>query len=246
MKLVNIREVLTSKLITFSVWVICSLFLAGYLMQLFGIAKGFGAFQLGSIISSIGLFEMYGNAIAFVADLEGDLTIAYYLTLPGTAMTILLGYVGYYSIIGIVMSLYTIPLGKLILWNQFDLTSIVWGKLILFIVLMNIVLATVTFLVSALVPSMDKFDTMWVRFIMPLWLLGGFQSSWLLVYNALPIFGYCLLLNPMTYLTEGTRAALLGQTGCLSFWLCCAVLIVLGFWIAAWSFKGLKKRLDFV
>ena len=246
LKFMNLRNVLTGKFINIAIWVGCTLFVMGYLLQAFGLAGNFGAFQLGGILASVGLFELYGNAITFVADLEGDRTIAYYLTLPASACTVLLAYICYNTIIGALMSFMIIPMAKIILWNQFSLTAVSWLKLIFFIVFINGLCATTTLFVAALVPSMDKFENLWSRFIFPLWLLGGFQFSWTSTYAVAPLVAYGLLLNPVIYTAEGIRAALLGQEGYISWYLCCAVLLCLWGIVAALAFKALKKRLDFV
>ena len=93
---------------------------------------------------------------------------------------------------------------------------------------------------------MDKFDILWVRIVFPLWFLGGFEFSWNSVHLIAPKLSYLLLLNPIIYMTEGVRAALLGQDGMISFWICCLVLSVMFVGVGYWSFKALKKRLDFV
>lgn len=219
---------------------------SGYLMQSFGLSDNFGPFQLGGIIASVGIFELYGNAVTFVSDLEGDRTIAYYLTLPTHTATVLCSHIFYYSTIGIIMSFTSLPLAKLILWNRLDLAAISWIKLSIFVVLINTFCATATLLASALIPSMDKFDILWTRVMFPLWFLGGYSFSWYSTYSTAPKLAYLMLLNPIIYMSEGMRSALLGQEGLINFWVCCFVLIVMFVVIGIWSFKALKKRLDFV
>jgi ABC-2 type transport system permease protein len=246
LKFTNVRQVLFDKFINFYIWAGCSMLVSGYLMQSFGLKADFGPFQLGGILASVGIFELYGNAVTFVSDLEGDCTIAYYLTLPTHTATVLCSHIFYYATIGTVMSIATLPLAKLILWNKLSLLAIAWPNLLFFIMLINIFCATTTLLLSAFIPSMDKFDILWVRIMFPLWFLGGFQFSWNSVHLTAPILSYLLLLNPITYMSEGVRAALLGQNGSINFWICCVVLLMMFIGVAFWSYKALKKRLDFV
>lgn len=245
-KSTNMRTTLTDKLINLYIWGICSLFVYSYVMQAFGLANDFGPFQLGGILASIGLFEVYSNAVTIVSDIEGDRTITYYLSLPAPAFTILASFVCYYAFISITMGILLLPLAKIILGSQFVLANVSWLSLILFISLINLFYATATLLLSALIPSMDKFDILWTRFIYPIWFLGGFQFSWKSVHDKVPWFSYIILVNPVTYATEGIRAVLLGQTGYLPFWLCCLVIFVLWIFVAWGAYKTLKKRLDFV
>ncbi len=246
LKFTNAKQVLLDKFINFYIWAGCSMLVSGYLMQSFGTSDAFGPFQLGGIIASVGIFELYGNAVTFVSDLEGDHTIAYYLTLPTHTSTVLCSHIFYYSTIGTLMSFASLPLAKLILWNRFDLFTVSWVKLLFFVILTNVFCATATLLVSALIPSMDKFDILWTRVMFPLWFLGGYAFAWNSVYTTSPKLAYALLLNPIVYMSEGMRAALLGQEGSINFWICCAVLLVMLGGVAIWSFKALKKRLDFV
>lgn len=245
-KFTNIRAKLADKFINLAIWATCSLFVTGYLLQAFGLARNYGAFQLGGVIASVGLFELYGNAVTIVSDIEGDRTISYYLSLPASAPTILLSYVCYYATISSCMSLFLLPLGKLLLGSQLILANISWPGFIFFAIFTNLVCATATLLVSALIPSMDKFDILWMRFIFPLWFLGGFQFSWASVYQSAPWFSYIMLINPVTYISEGGRAVLLGQEGNLNFWLCCFVLLILWVIVSIFAYKTLKRRLDFV
>jgi ABC-2 type transport system permease protein len=245
-KLTNIRSVLTSKIIDVYIWAGCNIFIMGYLMQSFGLAQNFGAFQFAGILAVVGMFELYGNTVGLVADFEGDCTIAYYFTLPASFLTVLSGYVCYYLIISTSMCLALLPLGKIMLWNQLNLVNVSWGKFLVFMGMINLLWAFFAFVLAAYIPSMEKFGMLWHRIIFPLWLLGGFQFSWLATYAVSPIFSYAMLLNPCIYATEGMRAAILGQDGYLSFWVCLAVMVALCFIGGWWAVKALKKRLDLV
>jgi ABC-type polysaccharide/polyol phosphate export permease len=85
-----------------------------------------------------------------------------------------------------------------------------------------------------------------MRFIFPLWYLGGFQFSWKIFYKVSPSFAYLNLANPMTYVMEAMRGAILGQEDYIAFWYC--MLALLFFSTICWFFalKKLKNRLDFV
>lgn len=246
LKFINMRTILFDKLINLAFWVVCTLFVMGYLLQAFGLAGNYGAFQFGGILAGVGLFELYGNAIGFVADLKNDRTIAYYLSLPASACTVLMAYICYYAIIGSLMSYMIIPMAKIMLWNQLSLVAISWHKLIFFTILINGLYATATLLLAALVQSMDKFSNIWSRVIFPFWMLGGFQFSWAATLTVAPTIAYMLLLNPVIYTTEGIRAALLGQEGYISWFACSGILLCLWALVAVLAYKALKKRLDFV
>ncbi|MBU4270092.1 ABC transporter permease [Candidatus Dependentiae bacterium] len=246
LKFTNIRKVLFDKFINYYIWASCTMFVSGYLMQSFGLSEKFGVFQFAGIIASGAIFEIYGTAAKMVADFEHDQIIAYYLTLPTHTATVLCSNVLYNTIVGSVMAIFLLPLAKLILWSQLNFFAIAWTKFLFLLVLVNLVCSTASLLVAALIPSMDKFEMLWVRIIFPLWFLGGFQFSWDSVHAVAPKVSYFMLLNPIFYMTEGMRAVMLGQNGSINFWVCSLVLLITLIIMSIWSFKMLKKRLDFV
>ena len=85
-----------------------------------------------------------------------------------------------------------------------------------------------------------------MRFVYPLWFLGGFQYSWQVLYDFSPLFAYVSLLNPVLYVMEGTRAAILGQEGSLNFWLCILMLIFFTLLCGWHALKQLKRQLDYI
>jgi len=242
----NLRKKLINECIDYYVWAGCTLFISGHVLQAFGMSKDFGVFQLCAVLASIGLFALYGNAITIVSDIENDRSIDYYLSLPTSALTVLASSVAYYTIIGFTTGIAVLPLAKFILGDQLVFANISWAAFLFFLLLTNIFFSTATIAVAALVPSMDSFDVIWVRFIFPLWFLGGFQFSWKAINASVPWLSYVMLANPITYTTEGMRAAILGQEGYLPFWVSSTVLLVLLFVMARWSYVAFKKRLDFV
>jgi len=245
-KAANILTKLTNTFIDYYIWAGCTLFVSGHVLQAFGLSQEYGVFQFSAILSAVGLFNLYSNAITIVSDLEGDRSIDFYLSLPTTALTVLASNIAYYTFISFTTGVLLFPLAKLILEGTFVLANVSWLSVAFFMLLTNVLFATLTFLIAALVPSMDKFDIIWVRFIFPLWFLGGFQFSWYAVYAKVPWLAYAMLLNPITYATEGMRVAVLGQEGYLPFWVSSLVLMVLLLVVARWSYVAFKKRLDFV
>lgn len=245
-KLTNIRSELTEKIINIYIWAGCSIFVMGYLMQSFGLAQNFGVLLFAGILASVGLFEVYGNTAVLIADIEGDCKISYYLALPTLAPTVLASYVAHRVIITISMCLALIPLGIIMLYNQLNFATIAWGKLLTFLFLSNIMWAIMSLILAAYIKNIDKLGIAWCRIIFPLWFLGGYQYSWAVMHKVAPYLSYLMLLNPMIYATEGIRAAQLGQTGYLPFWICFVVMTALCGIFGWWAVKALRQRLDFV
>jgi len=240
------RQELFGKIINLYVWVLCSLVVIGYVMQAFGLMADYGCFQLATVIGTVGLFEVYGNALRTIVDLEGERHIGYYLTLPASPSVVLLSMVSSYVIMGIILSMIVLPFGAAILFHKFCLTDVAWVKFGIILVMANIFYGTFTIAVTSHVGALSRMENIWSRFIFPLWYMGGFQFSWESIYNLSQPLAYILLCNPVLYIMEGTRAAMLGQEGCLPWEICCIALG--GFTIICWLYAKykMKRLLDFV
>jgi ABC-type polysaccharide/polyol phosphate export permease len=189
---------------------------------------------------------MYGNVVELVSDFEGNRVINYNLILPFPSWLALLSKSAYYFIVYFVFSLLMFFVGKITLWNQLDLTQIFYFKFIVSLILQSLFFSCFVLWVSSLVDSMHKMGSVWARYIFPLWFMGGFQFSWVALHKALPIVAYINLLNPMMYITEATRASLLGQTDYINFWICTIAIIIFSLACFVLGLRNLKKRLDFV
>ena len=240
------RKNLVDNAINLYIWAFCSLIVMGYIMQEYGLANDYGCFQLATVIGTIGLFQIYGNSFRFIADIEGDQHINYLLTLPLNPTVVLWSFICSYALIGIILTLFMIPFGKLLLWNSFSLATISWLKFAIILILSNVFFGVFTIAVTAHVGAMSKMENVWTRFIFPLWFMGGYMFSWELVYNLSQPLAYVFLGNPILFVMEGTRAALLGQADCLPWEICCAALCgftLVGWWYAQYK---MKRLLDFV
>lgn len=237
---------LGGKIANLYIWAICSLFVTGYVMQSFGLTSDFGNFQLATTIATVGFFEVYGNAVRNIMDFEGDQNIAYYLTLPTSPSVILLSIASAYACLGTLLSFIMLPAGKLILFNTFSLATISWIKFTIITIIANIFFALFTLAITGYVRSMSRIENVWSRFIFPLWYLGGFQFSWASMCALSLPFAYALLCNPVIYVMEGTRAALLGQQDCLSWWMCVGMLCLFSCVCWIYAYYKMKKLLDFV
>lgn len=240
------RRQFLDKSVNLYIWAACSLVVMGYVMQGYGLSSDYGAFQLATVIGTIGLFEIYGNAFRFIADIEGDSHISYLLTLPLSPAIVWWSLITSYALIGIILSAVVLPFGKLLLWNSFSFATVSWIKFAIILVLSNIFFGMFTLAVTAHVGALAKMENVWCRFIFPLWFMGGFQFSWESVYKLSQPLAYLLLCNPILYVMEGTRAALLGQEDCLPWEVCCAA--ICGFIVVGWIYGKykMKRLLDFV
>lgn len=240
------RKGLWDQIINLYIWTCITLVIMGYVMQKFGLMDGYGAFQFASIVSVVGLFEVYNTATKNIMDIDGDRNISYYLTLPARPAVVLLSMACSYALISMFLTVLLLPFGGLILYNNFDVSQISWGKFMIIAVLANCFFAMFTVAMIGHVGTISKMRNIWMRFIWPLWFLGCYQFSWKAMYSLSAPCAYVLLCNPITFVTEGVRGTLLIGSDFLPWGMCCGALC--GYIFICWSYAyyKMKRLLDFV
>lgn len=233
------------KIIDISIWAILTILVTEYVMPFFGLAN-FGLFQFGGIIAAVGLFELYASVVDLVSDLEGDRVINYNLTLPIPSLFTFISKSAYYGIIYSILTFIILPIGYIALWGQWELAHTCFYKLTLAILVQSIFYACFVLWAASITHTMVQLGKVWARFIFPMWFMGGFQFSWVSLYQAMPWIAYLNAINPMIYITESTRVALLGQEGYANFWLCLIAVLCFSVFCFVMGYRNLKKRLDFV
>lgn len=217
----------------------------GYFLQQEGAYHGYAGFFVVGAIASFGFIEVVGKVATLLADIEGDKTLFHNLIMPiGSSMVFC--YIALsWALTAVIISVLLFPIGKLLVWTQWSWENLsVWRTLAMFVTA-NIFFGFFALWLSSVV-KMSNLNSLWLRYIAPMWMFGGYVSSWKAIYGLSPVVGSISLINPMIYVMEGMRSACLGSSGYLPFWLCFIVL---------WGFIGLcgfvavrrlKKRLDVV
>lgn len=235
-----------NKIIDLAIWIITVTFVSIYLMPAFGVSDAFGMFTVAGLIASAGLFEVFPEVMNLVSDFEGNQTIMFYTLLPIPTSFVFVRLLLYYALSSLFLALCTIPLLKIIFWYRVSFAQTDVVQLLIIMALTGALYGALTLWAASMVPSVQKVGSVWMRFIYPLWFLGGFQFSWIALQKAFPTFAMISLLNPLIYVMEGTRAAFSGQDGYLPFWTCAAMVMVFIVGFSWHAIKRLKKRLDFI
>lgn len=240
------RDGLSDQIINLYIWTCITLMIMGYIMQNFGLMSGYGAFQFASIVSVVGLFEVYNAATKTIMDIDGDRNISYYLTLPTRPAVVLLSMACSYALVSSLLTVLLLPFGKLVLGNNFNFGLVSWSKVAVMAFLANVFFAIFTVAMIAHVGTISKMRNIWMRFIWPLWFLGCYQFSWKAIYKLSAPCAYLTLCNPITFVTEGMRSALLGASDFLPWGICCGALsfYIMVCWI--YAYYKMKRLLDFV
>lgn len=227
------------------VWVSCVLLVAYHIMPLFGIEnRQYGTFTLLGHLAVWGLLEMLTSIAMFLADLQGDHTISYYLSLPipSTMLFIEQAYASAYK--SMASSILIVPIGKIILGNDLDLSIINWPHFILAFFMLNMFYGFFTLFVTSYVPDLPTLTMVRSRIMFPLWFLGGCQFSWKMLHQVSPTAAYINLCNPIVYIMDGIRSTALPTNEYLPFWLCMGMLVFFSTLFGFLGIRKLKRRLD--
>jgi len=217
----------------------------GHLFPLLGMPTAF----IPSLFIGAGcVFIFFRLGYAFVMPIAYALPhghiFNYQLTLPLPKRWLLAEYVTYFIIETALITAPLIIIGIVLLGPLFTIVETNW-LLFMITYLLTLILFGLLFLSTCFVYEFTWFrDNLWPRRLGPLLNFSTALFTWSAVKKFSPFISKLLLLNPITYVTEGLRASLLGGHEHLPLILCIPALI---FWILffCWQLKrGLYKMLD--
>ena len=238
-----LRRHLLAKTIDTVIWASISAIIVSYLLNIPSIVAQ--DILAGSIASSM-FIQVFAQAMMLLMDIKNTRHIDFLLTTPVPAWIIFIKITVGFFMPQFLISISTLPVIKFIAGDLLPMRLVSWGAFIAVMLLSNLFFALATTLVCTLAYWHESPSRVWARILFPLWFIGCFQFSWQTLYAKSALGAYLDLLNPFTYVMEGTRAALLGQAGYLPIWACLGGLVVLGSIVAYVGFRRLQKILDFV
>ncbi len=240
------KEEFWGKFIDTAILLFTTVVVFGYFLPAYGLKADYGSFLLIGVIAGFGFFEVIGKVSLMIADLEGDRTILYTLSLPLPSWLVFVYFAVSWAMISSFMSLLMFPLGKLLLYSQFDLGKIDLLRLPFIFILSNIFFGFFALWLAAVLKKMSNLSYLFVRVINPMYSFGGWWYSWAAIYGISHTLGYLHLINPLLYVMEGMRAATLGPAGYLPFWASLSGLALFTLFFAWDAIRRLQKRLDCV
>ena len=240
------RRIFLGKLIDNIIYVGATVLVTAYIMPHLGIPTDYSLLIVSGLMATAGEMETFPNAVSLATDIRGNQIISYELTLPLPSWLIPLKIMCYFSFTSATIGIWVLPISKVLMGSQLDLYAIAYGKLTIIFLLANMFCGAFALFLATTIKNMAGLSHIWVRFVFPLWFFGGSQFTWKALYSASPFFAYVNLLNPYMHMTEGTRAAMLGQADFLPFWYSAATLACTTFLMAFWGAKRLRSQLDFV
>jgi len=227
------------------IWCVLTLLIFEYIMPQAGLAN-YAVFMCIGTAATVGFFEVTENVSRFIADLEGERSLSYYLTLPLPQWAVFVRIALSNALQALTVAGCFLPISKLLLQSRFPLDAMSYGKFFIIFTLAHLFYGFLSLLIAVQVESLYTMSNVWMRFIYPLWWLGGYQFSWSVLYKVNPYIAYVNLLNPLVWILEGVRASILGQEGYLPFWMCVAVVTLYTAIVGLIGIRLLMRRLDCV
>lgn len=244
--LILLKRNSANRLIDATIWSANNIIISSFILPALGITPEYGIFiWVGSIVS-MALFEAMYSAQDLVSEITGDNHLLYLLTIPLPSWLVFVERALSIAINCMVLSIFVVPLGKLILLQRLDLSQMSMSRFLPAFVLLNIFCGFFAVWIASWAKGSTRFAEVWRRVFNPLWMFGGYQFSWSTLYATFPRIALITLLNPITYAFESMRAALLGQDNFLPFWVSSAMLMLFIIMFAIWGLTWLKRRLDYV
>jgi len=237
---------LRGQVVDTSIWTTGTVLVSAYVLPALGVKPIFGALMASAAIANSAIFSIWSAAAVQVSDFCGDKKINYYFTLPCPSWLIFVQQACSFAIKSIIIAMFMAPLCKILMWNKLSLAHFSLIKFLLIITALNLCAGFLVVFLVSMAKNMSSMESVWTRNLYPLWLVGGSQFSWDTLHKVTPVVGYLALFNPLLYMTEGIRGAILGQEGFISFWICIGVLCFYSMIFALCGILRLKKRLDFV
>ncbi|HSW76341.1 MAG TPA: hypothetical protein VLG50_04825 [Candidatus Saccharimonadales bacterium] len=237
---------LKDKLINYILWSALNIVVSTYVMTSLGIYKNFGQFIVATMPLSCAFYTSINCIYGFLTDISNDgSNLQYELTLPLQPWLVFAKYALENTYQSICVSILILPIGRLLLGNQFSWYYFSFIKFYFLIIVTSIFFGFFSIFIASITTDMYAgLDKIWSRIIFPMWFLGGFQFSWKTLYNISPTLAYINLFNPVTYALEGGRSAVLDPALSLPYWYCVAALFVFAIIFGYAAIKNLKKRLD--
>lgn len=242
--LVLFSKGIVGKLIDTAFLVFTTLGIFAYFLPMYGLGKEHGGFMAIGAIAGFSFFEMYGRVTQTVADLNGDREILYTLSLPVPSALVFFYQGVSWGILSMISAFLVFPLAKFLLWSRLDLQNIHLAKTLLMFLLSNLFYGFLCLWLSGIFQRITSLNHLFPRVLHPMFMLGGYCCSFEVVKSFSPVVGAFYLCNPMVYIMEGMRSAILGPEGFLPFSTCVFALIGITALFAFDGIRRMQKRLD--
>ncbi|WP_216363366.1 ABC transporter permease [Candidatus Sneabacter namystus] len=223
-------------------WALPTIVVVTFILPQYGVGKDFTSLQIASVIAGVNFFSFHSHLYTLVSKIENKQMSAD-LLLPTSIDMILLQKVTFFCIYGVVMSVIIFILAYCIYYSSGMFAQMNILKLLFVIFITSMAKGLNTLLLAGCIEKMVDIENIIMRFMFPLWFLGGFQFSWEAILKTSKWFAYINLLNPYFHEAEMFRSSLLeGKFVPFSLSISVTVIYSILFWYIAK--RQFKKKLD--
>lgn len=228
-------------------WGGISLYITGRVLPHMGMTMlNFGLMQFSGIISGIAMQVSYRDIFPYIMDFEDKKNIYHEIGYPIPSQYLFLSKFFSHAIFYFFVAISLIPLCKLILWDDIILSSFHLSYFLISLFSACLLFSAMVFFIVSFINHIRFAGLAWSFFIFPLWFLGGFQFSWNYLYNCNKYIALLDLLNPIIYINESLKIAIMKISSFLPFFL--HIFIILSFTVIFFMIgtKRIKKKLDII
>ena len=201
-------------------------------------------FLLGNIMHSI-LILNSTLALRLMFDLQSVKFVTYQITILHPRL-LLLQRILFSTLFTSMLTLCFFPMSKLVLQSHFITTNAHWPSVVFIIFLGSLCLSCMCTLYSCILKSSSQIESLWMRLNIPLMILGGIWAPAHVIKSVAPAVYYLSRFNPVLYITEGLRRAVLASDQFFSIATCAMHLLAFSILFALLNFYFFKKRVDHI
>ncbi len=153
-----------------------------YLMKGTGINESYGFFILIGSFAGNGLYISAGYCFILAQKINNK-QISNYLNLPVNSFFYFISFSISTAIKVFIMEISILPIGKLLLWNKFNLANFCFIKFILISIITSIFYGFFSLWLSSFVKDLENSGWVWTRVISPIYMFCGYFSTWESVFQ---------------------------------------------------------------
>lgn len=201
-------------------------------------------FFAGAVLWSIFPVAFMQN-LDFLIDREHERYIDYQIIILDPRL-IILEKIVFTSLVCFLSGIFFFCIAKMLLGSYFLSAHISWPALMLMLYFGGLFCAAFNLFFVCFIKDTQSTGKFWIRVNNPMMMLGGLFVPWHVMFNYSKILAMVMLFNPLIYLTEGLRSAIIGGQEFFSLMICVPLLLIFSLLFYLWAVYYFKQKMDYV